>query len=152
MAGERRWQVRPDHEVFIGGEIVAAVSREAMVQAYMDAEAMQAISGGIVTCIVGRRKTDLAGEAVTTGAIFEWKPGLRVQHGAPEAELDVLPAQPLDDPEPDELEEALAREELEANGTAGLGEARAAHSDDPDGDALARLEEEDLSAIPETLR
>lgn len=79
MAAERvrRWGVPPDTSIITQqhGEI-PCVSRQAMIEAIMDGEAMLARSGGILEVVVQRHPTDLAGEAVTTGAVVSWKAGV----------------------------------------------------------------------------
>lgn len=96
-------QVRPDHEVLIGDEIVGVVSRDAIVRAIMDGESMLHFSGGILTVLVTRKRTPLEGEAVTTGAIVEWKDGARAKF-TPEVEVEIEALAAI--PEPDEEPEA----------------------------------------------
>lgn len=49
------------------------VSREAMIAALMDGEAMLARAGGVLSVITQREPTEFPGEMVTTAAVFEWK-------------------------------------------------------------------------------
>jgi hypothetical protein len=118
----RRWSVSPDHVIDTEtyGE-VPAVSRQAMVEAIMDGEAMLARTGGILIVHVGRHPTDLPGEAITTHAVVEHRDGARAQVEQPA---------PVAEPEPVEPEEPAAS---------------------PDGFDHSQLEEEDLSSIPEVV-
>ena len=122
-----------------------------MVAAFMDAEAQLHISGGVITCIVGRHPTDLPGEMVTTSAIFEWKDRTDARPHAERAgdvfpveaaappQREPEPVEELDDPTPDELEAHL---EIHAPGVA-----------DEIGDGLDQPEEdEDVSSIPAAAR
>lgn len=108
-AGVRRVRVRPDHEVLIGDEIVGVCSREAIVQAIMDGESMLHFSGGILTVAVTRKRTTVVGEAVTTGAIVEWKDGVRAKF-TPEVEVEIEDLVEVTAPE----EPAEAAEPVEA--------------------------------------
>lgn len=62
----RRWAVRPDPDV-------GYVTREQMRDAFLDAEAVQATCGGIITIMGQRAHTDVPGEMVTTFLLVEWK-------------------------------------------------------------------------------
>ena len=61
----RRWAVRPQPN----GE----VSRDEVVQALMDGEALLWRAGGVLTVMPHRAETDLDGERATVAVIFEWK-------------------------------------------------------------------------------
>ena len=74
----------------MGHDVTVAVSDELMAESYMKALAIQSAMGGIVSVIVGRRRTDLEGEAITTGAVFEWKDGVSTRV-KPEPETAVVP-------------------------------------------------------------
>lgn len=87
----RLWQVHPDHEVQTSQGPVAAVSRQAIDQAFLDGATLVDKAGGVFTVICGRHPTDLPGEMVTTGLICEWKDRTDAK-AAPEPRADVLPA------------------------------------------------------------
>jgi hypothetical protein len=137
---KRTWLVRADMDD-------GTVSREAILAALMDGEAMLARAGGVLTVIVQREPTRVPMESVTTAAIFEWKhhpearPNVEHYQRLVPDEEELLPA----DPDPDVLEdhlEHLAREER-------LGEAL---TDNPDGFPMETLEEEDVDSIPQGAR
>lgn len=86
----RLWQVHPDHEVQTQRGPVAAVSRQAIDQAFLDGATLVDKAGGVFTVICGRHPTDLPGEMVTTGLICEWKDRTDAK-AAPEPRADVLP-------------------------------------------------------------
>lgn len=155
---KRTWAVRPDTAMERqDGMVVPYVSREAMVEGYMDALSMHDRGGGIITVVAGRAATDLPGEMLTTHLVFEWRDRNEATV-SPERPSAVLPepvngADPVlngdgstgwahEDPTPAELE---ARLEGEA-------EARAASGGELDGLDPSTLEEEDLSSVPESAR
>lgn len=138
MDGPRRWRVWPDGEAVIGDEVVPVVSRQAMVEAIMDGESFLARSGGVLTVMVGRKRTAFEGEAVTTGAVVEWKPSARAVQPDPEPESDVLPQ--TEPPENDRVVDGQTGEEFHV-------EAVEQPSAEPDGFDTSRLEEEDVSAL-----
>lgn len=144
----RKWAVRPD-QVFelANGEQIAVVSRQALVEALMDGEAMVHRGGGVLTLVVGRHPTDLPGEMVTTGAILEWKDRTDARQQPEHAtELFTAPAAPVEQagvpvgPFEDDAPEAPAAPDYASMVPA------------PDGLDELTLEEEDVSAIPEALR
>lgn len=98
----RRWQVRPDYAIETQDGPLGVVSRQALVEAIIDGATMLDRAGGVFTVIVGRQATDLAGEMVTTGAIFEWKDRTDAK---PQAEQTTVVTEPvplqLVDDEPD---------------------------------------------------
>lgn len=131
---KRTWVVRPDTDE-------GTVSREAMTASLLDAEALLARAGGVLTVIVQRHPTDFPGEMVTTAAVFEWKDRTDARP-QPETQAPLVPL--VEDPTPEQFEDALAREEA-------LGAGLQA-PEDPDAEALGRLEEEDVSDIPASVR
>lgn len=139
----RRWAVHPDTTVITHayGEI-PCVSRQAMVEAIMDGEAFLARTGGMLVVTVGRQPTDLPGEAVTTHAVVEWRDSARA------VLEEERPTQVLPEPEPpepvEERDEALVE---------GMQQAAVAHVPaEPDGFDRSKLEEEDVSSLPESVR
>ena len=133
----RRWQAYPDHEAQIAVaaddgtvELVyaGAVSLEALIDGYVRAAHIQMTMGGIVTCMVGRSRTALEGEAITNSALFEWKDAVKARV-KPEPEFSVAVASEAE------------RETVEA-----------VESLEPDGLDPASLDVEDDSAIPEPVR
>lgn len=120
------------------GEI-PCVSRERMVEAYMDGEAMQAITGGIIEIRVARQRTDVPGEAVTTHGVLAWyeSDAARIEE-AEQHVVEQLDEETLDAPEPADEDLAAAVE--------------ATVADSPDGFDTSQLEEEDVSSLPESVR
>lgn len=129
----RRWAVWPNG--------MGVVDRNEFVQALMDGEAMLHRAGGVLTVIVGRAPTELDGEMVTTGAIFEWKDRTDAR-AQPEPAADVLASTPTP-PAPAADPEAAAPADAP-----GVAEAAAAD----DGLDEASLPEEDTSSIEPALR
>lgn len=143
----RRQALRPDQETGI-------VPREAIIQALMDAEAVMNLSGGVLTVVVDRAKTDVPGEMVTTYALLEWKDRTDAKQ-APEAETVTAPAAepvPLSPVEalaqqlgvtPEQLLERVAGPASEPPVPVAVGANGISPVDEP---------EEDVSSIPESRR
>jgi hypothetical protein len=131
---QRPWVVRP-----APGEI--EVEDDAIVASLLEASAILKRCGGVLTVIVQREEGDFPGEMFTTAAVFQWKDRTDAK-SQPETRQQILPAPLPADPEPDMLEEHLAREER-------LGEAL---TDNPDGFPMETLEEEDVDSIPQGAR
>lgn len=71
---QRKWLVRPDHQIqTLDGDVIAAVSQEALVKAVYDLAIVLDRTGGVGSIIVARAPTGVEGERVTTGALIEWK-------------------------------------------------------------------------------
>lgn len=109
------------------------VSRDDMVAAFMDAEAIVARCGGHVSVVTDRARSEIPGEAYTLAAVFEWKDRTdarahpeRVVNERPAPQPDPEPAPEPPDPEPDDI----------------------TLPDDPSPDGLVVEEEEDVSSIP----
>jgi hypothetical protein len=129
---KRTWVVRPDTGMHLSdGGMVEFVSREASVEAFMDALAIGDRAGGVIEIVFGRVATDVPGEMLTNGIAFRWKDRVDTTSSPERPSSVVAPADP--DPTPQELE---AR--LEADVMDGL---------DP-----ATLDEVDESSIPEPAR
>lgn len=70
---QRRYRVHPDMQVETPEGPLGVVSQQALGQALVEAAVCLDRMGGVVTVVVSRYPTDLAGEMLTTGAIVEWK-------------------------------------------------------------------------------
>lgn len=146
----------------------------------MDGEAFLARSGGVLSVVVQRQPTDVPGEAVTTSAIVEWKPGpnatMRQEppsqpQPAPSAEGH-MGAAPLEPPEPPQQTreqaeaehraavEALAQQQVQSPPPPPLQPAPAPAPEVPVGvgvvtsigDGLDGMDGEDTSELPEEYR
>lgn len=128
----RRWLVQPDREFLLqDGGVLGVVSREAFVDAVLDAVAMVDRGGGGFTVFSSRYPTGVEHEMVTTGVMVEYRDRTDAK-AQPERVTDVAPPA-REDPTPDELEAALDAEV-------------------PDGLDESALPEEDLSEVPESVR
>lgn len=152
---QRPWLVRPDQVMYVEGVgEVPFVSRQAMVDAMMDAEALMARAGGHITIVTERAPTGFPGEMVTTRAIFHWQDRTDAKP-QPERATPVVVAQPPEPvPVPDmgpESEAETGGEEAEPVRTEDVYETAAR---DSIGDGLdeSTLEDEDLSSVPEGVR
>jgi hypothetical protein len=123
----RRWVVHPQPD----GE----VSRDEVVAALMDGEAMLCRGGGVLTVITQREATPFPGEMVTTGVVFEWKDRTDAR---PQAETPAQPPAPPAASAPPEPV-AVTPTPVPASG-------------EPDGLDPESLEDEDVSAIPPSQR
>jgi hypothetical protein len=140
---KRPWLVRPDTGMQLSdGTMIEFVSREALVEAFMDALAIIDRAGGVLSIVAGRVPTDVPGEMLTNGLMIEWKdrahattsPERPTQVVAQRSEARDAATLALDpDPTPQDLE---ARLEAEA----------------PDGLDPSTLDEVDESSIPESVR
>jgi hypothetical protein len=139
---KRPWLVRPDTGMQLSdGSMIEFVSREAMVEAFMDALSILDRAGGVLSIVAGRVQTDVPGEMLTNGLMIEWKDRAHATT-SPERPSRVVSSvpEPPDgsaydpDPTPQELEARL--------------EADAA----PDGRDPSTLDEVDESSIPESVR
>jgi hypothetical protein len=124
------------------GTMIEFVSREALVEAFMDALSIIDRAGGVLSIVAGRVPTDVPGEMLTNGLMIEWKdrahattsPERPTQVVAQRSEARDAATLALDpDPTPQDLE---ARLEAEA----------------PDGLDPSTLDEVDESSIPESVR
>lgn len=70
---QRTWVVRPDREVTTTGDLISAVSQEALMKALVDAAIMLDRAGGCLFVQLIRAETGVPGERVTTLAQVEWK-------------------------------------------------------------------------------
>jgi hypothetical protein len=141
---KRPWLVRPDTGMQLSdGTMIEFVSREALVEAFMDALAIIDRAGGVLSIVAGRVQTDVPGEMLTNGLMIEWKdrahattsPERPTQVVTPESRPVVYDSgEPDPDPTPEVLEARL--------------EAEAA----PDGLDPSTLDEVDESSIPESVR
>lgn len=127
----RRWRAYPDQVLTTPeGDQIAVVSRDAQVEAVMDAIALCDRSGGGFTVVYGRRPTQMPGEALTTGIVVMWNNRTDAPKLQPEHRVDVLPDE--EGPQPVGVVE---EEVFDGDG-------------EPDGLDPSTLEEEDTSAIP----
>lgn len=152
----RRWLVRPDQVMFVEGVgEVAYVSRQAMQEATLDAEAVVARVGGHYSVSTDRHPTGFPGEMVTTAAAFEWRDRTDAKE-QPEHATPVATPEP--EPEPQHPTEAALEAGYVAQGdkvvNTRTGEAFQVTARDPVGDGLdeSALEEEDMESIPESAR
>lgn len=132
----RRWAVQPDMGIETSEGVVGVVSRELLNESLLDAGALLDRLGGAVTIVVGRHRTDMDGEAVTTGAAFEWKSGPRAP-AQPEANVEAPGVRAEEEPEPEEESTEPLFEEPVPAMAGGVPEAEM---------------EEDLTGIPEEQR
>lgn len=123
------------------GEI-PTVSREALVGALMDGEAMLTMAGGVLEIIVERAETGVPDERVTTMALIRWKDrtDARPQPERSEPLKPAASAPAAEQPAETELDITERPPALLAADEVG------------DGLDLSTLEEEDLSSIPQPLR
>jgi hypothetical protein len=134
---KRTWVVRPDTGMHLSdGGMVEFVSREASVEAFMDALAIGDRAGGVIEIVFGRVATDVPGEMLTNGIAFRWKDRVDATSSPERPSSVVAPVDP--DPTPQELEARL--------------EAEAGNVDPLDGLDPATLDEVDESSIPEPAR
>jgi hypothetical protein len=114
------------------------VSREELVQALMDGESMCWRAGGTLSMVTMRAATDVPGEMVTVGVMFEWKDRTDAR---PQPEV---PSEPIAETAPPPAREpAEAAPEPAADGEL---------SPPADAAAFADLPEEDVSSIEPALR
>jgi hypothetical protein len=141
---KRTFVVRPDTGMHLSdGSMIEFVSREAMVEAFMDALAIGDRAGGVIEIVFGRVATDVPGEMLTNGIAVRWKDRVDAT-SSPERPSAVIAPERSEardaatlalgpDPTPEELEARLEADPLD-----GL---------DP-----ATLDEVDESSIPEPAR
>jgi hypothetical protein len=125
------------------GTMIEFVSREALVEAFMDALAIIDRAGGVLSIVAGRVQTDVPGEMLTNGLMIEWKDRAHATT-SPERPTQVVTPEPPPhaiyeagthaDPTPQELEARLKAEAA------------------PDGLDPSTLDEVDESSIPESVR
>jgi hypothetical protein len=157
--------VHPDSELDTRQHgTILFVSRNALLEAMVDAAAVLDMAGGVLTVVCGRHPTDVPGEMVTTSAVVEWKDRTDAreqpeQAGPPKgAPAPQVGAQILEHMDPDlraDLRAALEAEVREQMDAAAAQQVPAmVGGPRPEiGDGLDRpLEEEDVSSIPESLR
>jgi hypothetical protein len=87
------------------GSMIEFVSREALVEAFMDALAIIDRAGGVLSIVAGRVPTDVPGEMLT----IEWKDRAHATT-SPERPTQVIAPQPDPDPTPEVLEAQLEAE------------------------------------------
>lgn len=136
---QRRWAVHPDMQIETSEGTIPFVSREALIDAVLDGVAHLDRSGGVLTVMVGRHRTDLEGEAVTTSAVVGWNAGPRAP-ARPEANVKLAGVE--SSPEPVEPETVEPEAEVEEALVGAI----------PDGLDESTLDDEDLSSIPENMR
>jgi hypothetical protein len=140
----RRRQVYPDDS--------GVVTREALLEAMIDAATFLDFAGGVLSVVTQRQPTGLPGEMVTTGAVVEWRHDARVQ---PRPEQFEQPTSQTGEPPelPDRprivpmsagqiMREAEASVALDGD-TQPVPEAEDA-PEEPDGFDYSRLDEEDV--------
>jgi hypothetical protein len=139
---KRPWLVRPDTGMQLSdGTMIEFVSREALVEAFMDALSIIDRAGGVLSIVAGRVQTDVPGEMLTNGLMIEWKD---------RAHATTSPERPT--------QVVAQRSEARDEATAALGpdptpEDLEAHLEAaPDGLDPSTLDEVDESSIPESVR
>jgi hypothetical protein len=138
---KRPWLVRPDTGMQLSdGTMIEFVSREALVEAFMDALAIIDRAGGVLSIVAGRVPTDVPGEMLTNGLMIEWKDRAHATASPERPTQVVAPPAPDPDPTPEALEAQLEAE-LDAQRKAA-----------PDGLDPSTLDEVDESSIPESVR
>jgi hypothetical protein len=136
---KRTWVVRPDTGMHLSdGGMVEFVSREASVEAFMDALAIGDRAGGVIEIVFGRVATDVPGEMLTNGIAFRWKDRVDATSSPERPSSVVAPVDP--DPTPQELEARLEAADVGEDGGP------------LDGLDPATLDEVDESSIPEPAR
>lgn len=93
----RRWTVQPDMEIPTAFGPLPVVSRGQLVESMLDAASLLDRAGGGVSVVVGRERTGVEHEMVTTGAVFEWRDRTDAKP-APEPRQQVLPEPTLPEP------------------------------------------------------
>jgi hypothetical protein len=94
------------------GSMIEFVSREALVEAFMDALAIIDRAGGVLSIVAGRVPTDVPGEMLTNGLMIEWKDRAHATT-SPERPTQVIAPQPDPDPTPEDLEAQLEAEAVD---------------------------------------
>lgn len=141
---KRSWAVRPDE--------TGTVSRQALVDAFVDAATILDLAGGCLEVVVGRAPTNVPGEMVMTGAVLCWKDRTDAK-AQPEVAQAVVPLAVAPPAEPVN-EEAKAQFMAEMDAIdADLKRTEPASNDqpesepvgpEPDGFDYSKLEEEDI--------
>jgi hypothetical protein len=156
----RRWLVEPDtvKDTQTYGPL-AVVSREAFVDAVLDAVSLVDRSGGGFTVFSSRHPTDVEHEMVTTAVMIEWRDrtDAKPQPERPSAPVQAPPID-LDDPANAHIASQVGRAPVREGVDPQIAENlevitdAAAADGSPDGLDEAALEEEDLSEVPEGAR
>lgn len=134
----RRWLVRPDREIELpDGGLLGIVSREAFVDAVLDAVSMVDRAGGGFTVFSSRYPTDVEHEMVTTGVLVEWRDRTDAKP-QPERPSETPRAEVPDGVDPELVEDMDVIADAAAPTLDGLDE--------------SALPEEDLSEVPEHVR
>lgn len=146
----RSWAVRPDAR--------GVVTREMLIEAFVDAATMLDIAGGALQVVVGRTKTDVPNEMVMTGAVLEWRDRTDAKPQAEVAASVTPQPEPLEQVQREAIEVAEERIDLgkdkrdrEANlkGQILRGDPVNPPAPDPaDGFDFSKLEEEDVEGEP----
>jgi hypothetical protein len=127
---------------------VAYVSRQAMQEATLDAEAVVARIGGHFSVSTDRHPTGFPGEMVTTAAAFEWRDRTDAKEQPEQAAPVATPVEPMKHAQQFEYEQG-AVDEADVVET----EAPTVIRDSiDDGLDPATLEEEDFDSVPESAR
>jgi hypothetical protein len=140
----RRRQVYPDES--------GVVTREALLEAMIDAATFLDFAGGVLSVVTQRQPTGLPGEMVTTGAVVEWRHDARVQ---PRPEQFEQPQEGIDLGKDKRDREAnlkgqmvgvglLAGEEPEMKRADPASDDQPESEPEPDGFDYSRLDEEDV--------
>jgi hypothetical protein len=120
------------------GRVLYIVSREARVQAFVDAEAVQEQCGGFISVQSVREPTEVPGEMVTTMLVCEWRDRTDAKE-QPEARQA-----PIVEPAPVAVPAEADAHPMAADFNSGQVEL--------DGLDPSTLQEEDLSSMPEPAR
>jgi hypothetical protein len=124
------------------GSMIEFVSREALVEAFMDALSIIDRAGGVLSIVAGRVQTDVPGEMLTNGLMIEWKDRAHATTSPEQPSAVTRESRPVvydsgavdSDPTPEALEARLEAEAV------------------PDGLDPSTLDEVDESSIPESVR
>jgi hypothetical protein len=136
----RRRQVYPDES--------GVVTREALLEAMIDAATFLDFAGGVLSVVTQRQPTGLPGEMVTTGAVVEWRHDARVQPRPEQFEQE--PERGIADVVRNgEVVNTVSVEMTETGypipeTAEPLPEAEASDAENPDGFDHSRLDEEDV--------
>lgn len=141
---KRSWAVRPDE--------TGTVSRQALVDAFVDAATILDLAGGCLEVVVGRTPTGVPHEMVMNGALLVWRDRTDAKD-QPEVAASVMPGPPR---LTDEAREAVIREadtpeeghvevaRIEAEAREAVVVTVPPAGPEPDGFDYSKLEEEDI--------
>lgn len=110
---QRTIMVRPDAALELpDGNVLEVVSRESLLQAFADMEAVLHVSGGGFTVITQRAATGVPGERVTVAAMIQWQDRTNAR-SQPEQDEQLYQPPPVYTPPPAAPEEDVLVADLE---------------------------------------